>query len=212
MKLAIIGLPGVGKKTAINEVLKLLNVDGVPRTLLNIDSIIHEQFEADNEIVKEFTRQKGITIPEVVYSNKEHHVSELFIKHLGEELFRDLEEMFVLNVIENCKANDWPILGGKAIHRPAVVKALSDNGIVLVHLCAEYETTIKRLEREGEWRKRGMFSLKGEDGWRQFAKEIRESRLSEYFELADVTIQAEKENGEEKMPAEIAKEIIEAIK
>jgi shikimate kinase len=184
-KFILIGLPGVGKSTAIQEVAAALSsthLSGV--NILIADDKIKSRIQKYHPIVEHFfqKQEQPITQMEVTY---EHEPVALVINRYGESVYRDLEAKIIAGWIGSLDLGYLLDLGAKACLHPECHSALKTHGYKLILLNAEHETIISRLEQDDSWRKRANYLLAGPDGWRDLAYRHRSERLDIMRGIAD---------------------------
>jgi shikimate kinase len=217
-KFVLIGLPGVGKSTTMTECQKILQAQGHLCTVKVTDDIIKKRFTADDSVMLEFQQQKSLKISDEIF--KAQNPIGAFMQTFGEEpLWRDLEAMFVADIMAQAKSDEWFDLGGKAPLRQVVGESLYKERIVPIFLYAEHETVVQQLAANDTWKKRSNYYNAGVNGWQDLAKQHREERLAKYCERAVIIIAVDADadkNGKSivvaKQPAELAKEIFYRVK
>lgn len=213
-KFILIGLPGVGKSTTLKKCIELFKRKGITCCLQSSDDIIKQRFKMDDAIILKFQKYTGIKVPEEIF-NAENPVLK-FMEKFGEEpIFRDLEAMFVEDILKNSSQQDWFDLGGKAPLRNSIKNTLNDHQIVPIFLYAEHETILQRLAN-GVWKKRSNYLAAGEakidSGWNILAEQHRKERLEKYIDTSTIIVEVEK-NPEDafitfKSPDELVNEIL----
>jgi shikimate kinase len=207
-RFTLIGLPGVGKSTVTKKCADILNSQGVICDIKSTDEIIRGRFKQDDPVILKFETSKGVKIPGNVFEPKKGtRPTTAFIEEFGEEpMFRDLEEMFVNDIIQTSTIDACFDLGGKAPLRSAVVDTLKENHIPPIFLYADHEMVASRLASDDNWKKRSNYLLAGENGWEKLAKKHREERLSKYINIAPIIISVGLQT-----PEQLAKEILYRI-
>jgi len=222
-KFTLIGLPGVGKSTTLRECAKLLQIYGIACNVKSTDDIIRSRFNACDPIIirfeKEILKEK---IPDSILK-VEGLAPEIkiaaFMQKFGEEpAWRDLEEMFIKDIVESADDSDWFDLGGKAPLRKGTLDILHAHNIIPIFLDARSETIFNRLTNDDNWKTRAAYFSAGIDGWPKIAEEHRSDRQKKYCEIASIIISVEQSENEEtnhtiklKTSEEIAHEIFYKI-
>lgn len=202
----LIGLPGVGKSTTVQKCAELLRSRGIACDIKSTDDIIKKRFKPGDPVIKQFEAAKGIRIPPEVFAMEKP--SSGFILEFGEEpLYRDLEEMFVADIMRNAESADTLFdLGGKAPLRTGVIDSLRARRIIPIFLYAEHETIVARLRLDDNWKKRGNYLITGALGWESLARQHREERLTRYINNALIVISVDALT-----PAQLTREIFYRI-
>lgn len=208
-KFVLVGLPGVGKSTILEICLETLGKKNSKYQTLSIDEIINKRMKPEDAVIQRFEKEKQIKIPIEILTAPNPNAA--FIKYYGDEpLFRDLEEIFIKDILRNINNNTWLDLGGKASLREETMKLLISRRMITILLYAEHSTIIERLEKNNNWEKRGNYfnaeSTKA-GGWKQLALEHRRERLAKHINTATIII-----NTDKKLSEEIAKEVLYSIK
>lgn len=186
-KFVLIGLACVGKSTTLKKCKLRLSKLGLNCEIQSTDDIIRKRFVADDTVILQFEARIGKKIPAKIFL-AENPISA-FMKEFGEEpLFRDLEEMFVQDIIASSNESDWFDLGGKAPLREGPISALRNKNVIPIFLYAEHETMLARLESNENWKKRSNYFNEGIDGWKKLAAIHHEERLLKYIKAATIII------------------------
>ncbi|WP_340199408.1 shikimate kinase [Ascidiimonas sp. W6] len=187
----LIGLPGTGKTTLLNEVVQNLNSRNrnkglEPLKLCSVDDLIASRMQLQDPIVKKFVT----AYPEVKIFNDDNKVENAtFIRAHGEDLFRVLEEFFLLDILENSNLENLALdLGGKSFLKEKVQDMALDKGLVPVFLFAENDEHIHHLGKNKEYTKRGNYKLAGEQGWEELAKFHKKERLPAMIRASRIVI------------------------
>lgn len=195
-KFTLIGLPGVGKSTTLKECSKILQSHGITCNIKSTDEIIRSRFNADDPVIitfeKEVLKEK---IPDNILKEQgqapEMRIA-VFMQKFGEEpAWRDLEEMFIKDIIESSDDNDWFDLGGKAPLRKGTLDILQAHNIIPIFLDAQSETIFNRLAHDDNWKTRAAYFSAGIDGWSKIAEVHRRERQKKYREIASIIISVE---------------------
>lgn len=186
-RFVLIGLAGVGKSTLLKRFAEYMSSKAIHCEVKLSDEIIHKRFVENDPIILKFQDEKKIKITKEIFSADKP--TGAFIKEFGEEpLFRDLEEMFIKDILQSGKPDDWYDLGGKAPLRDGATISLHENKLIPIFLYAEHETILARLELDDNWQKRSNYLQAGENGWRALAATHREERLKKYVNAATIVI------------------------
>lgn len=211
-KFVLTGLPGTGKTTTMKQCLVLLREKGMERRLISTDDYIRHSFVSEHPVVHKFQKEKTIEIsPEIFAANKP---GAAFMQKYGEEpLYRDLEEMFICDLLEKTGGEQIMLdLGGKAPLRKNTFFALQQSKIVTILLYPDIATIIERLAHNEEWKKRSNYLLAGESGWRDLVQQHYNERLPLYLSNATIAISMIQEDGCAKTTNELVKEIFYQIR
>lgn len=210
-KFVLTGLPGTGKTTTMKQCLALLQEKGMERRLLSTDDYIRHAFVPKHPVVHKFQKEKKMEIsPEIFIS---HRPPVAFIQKYGEEpLYRDLEEMFICDLLKTTDEQILLDLGGKAPLRKNTLFALQQSRIVTILIYPDIATVIDHLAHNEEWKKRSNYLLAGESGWRDLVKQHYRERLPSYLSNAKIAIPMIQEDGCAKTTNELVKEIFYQIR
>lgn len=193
-KFILMGFAGTGKTVTFNKCLDLLQSRGVNCQIYSTpdstEKIIQERMVPNDKVILSFEARYNKKIPAEVFTatNK----SAAFMEKFNEEpAYRDLEEMFIIDILSTNK-NAWFDLGGKASLRADTISQASK--IIPIYLYAEHDTIIRRLGINDNWKKRSNYYAAGEAGWKSLAGEHRKNRLSKYINNSSIIIGVEKNN------------------
>jgi shikimate kinase len=228
-KFLLIGLPATGKTTILTECVNFLQKRDIDCNLISTDNLINQRIKPEDSVIQQYEKDHGLKVSSDIFT--ETDPSRAFIKIYGETAFRDLEERFLIDIIESSHENDWFDFGARALTLPGVVKAVEAKKTVPIFLYAEHETIIARLEKDEGWKQRPTYMNAAEkssdgQGWKTNAEMHRKDRLAKYIELSAITISVEKnasellgsnQAGEQsaalyKSPEEIVQEIFARLK
>lgn len=184
----LIALPGTGKTTILNEVVKNLNTRNKDSNLniCVVDEVRKSRMNSEDAVVKQFILEnRDITI----FKDGKKVTSGDFIKSYGEEKFRVLEERFVLDILETVNFQNTVLdLGGKSFLRKKVEEKAKEKGVVPVFLYAEKDENIDHLSKNKAYEERGNYKLAGEKGWEKLARQHKRERLPQMIDVSSVVI------------------------
>lgn len=211
-KFVLTGLPGTGKTTTMKQCLAWLQKMGMERTLISTDDYIRHSFFSNHSVVQKFQQEKNIEISSEIFDAVKP--GGAFMQKYGEEPFyRDLEEMFICDLLETNKDEQLMFdLGGKAPLRENTFFALQKSKIVTILIYPDVATVINHLAHNEEWKKRSNYLSAGESGWRDLVQKHYEERLPLYQSNASIIIPMINEDGTAKTTDELVKEIFNEIR
>lgn len=202
----LIALPGTGKSTCLSDLKQILSTNNTTYEIKETDAIIRSRISLDDKIVKCFLTKN----PEIDTSlfKKVGSISGEFISKYGEEKWRDLESMFVKDILESINQNIEILdMGGKAPLHNFTNELLTKKGFTKIFLYSEPRIIIDRLEANNNWQNRGNYKTEGKDGWRKLANCHRKERMPLMINNADIIIEVSRLD-----PAQTAKEILYRLK
>ncbi len=157
----LVGMPSSGKSTIARIFSSFLG-----KELLNCD----EYFD---QILNQPSNKIALDYFQLRFPNKKNEGfircegSEDFIKHYGEDLFRDYEEYLNIRTIEKKETTKLMVdLPGKIFMRKNFRQKLKEHKYVSIFLNVDKNILIQRLSDNQAWMQRSIYKLAEENGYR----------------------------------------------
>lgn len=144
----LIGLPGTGKTTITNEIIRQdANIETV-----STDAMLKKEYKnPENPVIKSF-----VTSHQLQSMITTHEIMEKY----GEEEFRNLESDLIINELKNGKFKGKVIdLGGKAFLHPKTQTAFKDKGYKAIYLKIGEDVLVDHLLKDYKKYKSGQVAL-----------------------------------------------------
>lgn len=206
-RVSFIGLLSAGKSTALKTLVSKLNQNGNQYTIVSTDDIVIRRMkDPQDPVIMQFQRSTQILIDKSVFQSSSPTAT--FIALYGEPSFRDLEEQFVVDMIQNAPSHAFFDLGGKVPLREGLAAKLKASGVLMIYLDVNHQTILAHLSEDDSWQTRGIYKLAEEKGpgWKQLALQHRLERVEKYKVAADIILDANN-----KSPDDIASEALALI-
>ncbi len=177
-KFVFVGMPSSGKSTIAKIYGELLD-----KQILNCDDYYDKILNDPScNLAKQFYNLK---FPENKNDEfiKCENGSEQFIKHYGEDLFREFEEFVNIEILtKNINTDVILDLPGKIFMNEKIRKKLLELNYLSIYLNVDKDVLVKRLSNNNSWSKRSTYRIAEENGmgWQKLFEKDYQERCDVY--------------------------------